>query len=77
MRTNQNFTFAALAAVGFTLATMAGRGQISTNMVPIPAGPFALGNRVAADTDIIDATPVSVTVSAFYMDKYEVNKALG
>jgi len=41
-------------------------------MVLIPAGTFTMGNSVAADTDITDAAPVSTTVSAFYMDAYEV-----
>jgi formylglycine-generating enzyme required for sulfatase activity len=35
-----------------------------------------MGNSVAADTDLTDATPVTATVSAYYMDKYEVTKAL-
>ena len=37
-------------------------------MVLIPAGAFTIGNTIAADTNITDASPVSVTVSAFYMD---------
>ena len=41
-------------------------------MVLIPAGTFTMGNSVAADTDITDATPVSTTLSAFYMDVNEV-----
>ena len=41
-------------------------------MVLIPAGTFTMGNTVAADTDITNATPVSATVSAFYMDVNEV-----
>jgi formylglycine-generating enzyme required for sulfatase activity len=45
-------------------------------MVFIPAGSFTMGNSVAADTEVVDAKPVRVTVSAFYMDKYEVTKAL-
>jgi len=40
-------------------------------MVLIPAGSFTMGNSVA-DTDITDATPISTTVSAFYMDVNEV-----
>jgi formylglycine-generating enzyme required for sulfatase activity len=37
-------------------------------MVLIPGGSFTMGNSIAADTDIIDANPTNVTVSAFYMD---------
>jgi formylglycine-generating enzyme required for sulfatase activity len=44
----------------------------SPGMVLIPAGAFTMGNSVAADTDITNATPVSTTVSAFYMDVNEV-----
>ncbi len=40
----------------------------------IPAGPFSMG-RTSGDTDS-DAPSVTVTVSAFYMGKYEVTKAL-
>lgn len=40
----------------------------------IPAGAFTMG-RTSGDTDS-DAPPVTVTVSAFYMGKYEVTEAL-
>jgi formylglycine-generating enzyme required for sulfatase activity len=40
----------------------------------IPAGAFTMG-RTSGDTDS-NAPPVTVTVSAFYMGKYEVTKAL-
>ena len=40
----------------------------------IPAGAFTIG-RTSGDS-IIDAPPVTVTVSAFFMGKYEVTKAL-
>jgi formylglycine-generating enzyme len=40
----------------------------------IPAGSFTMG-RTSGDTDS-DAPPVTVTVSAFYMAKYETSKAL-
>ena len=43
-------------------------------MALIPAGSFTMG-RTSGDTDA-DAPPVSVYVSAFYMAKYEVTKAL-
>ena len=40
----------------------------------IPAGAFTMG-RTSGDNDF-DAPPVTVTVSAFFMGKYEVTKAL-
>jgi formylglycine-generating enzyme required for sulfatase activity len=46
------------------------------DMALIPAGAFMMGNSVPEDPDITDAPPVSVYVSAFYMAKYEVTKAL-
>lgn len=36
-------------------------------MVMIPAGPFTMGN-VTGDSDILDAIPTNVQVSAFFMD---------
>jgi formylglycine-generating enzyme required for sulfatase activity len=51
----------------------------STNtMVLIPAGSFSMGNALSASGDgNSDELPVhTVNVSAFYMDKYEVTKAL-
>ena len=36
-------------------------------MVLIPAGPFTMGNSIG-DSDITDAIPTNVMVSAFYMD---------
>ena len=49
-----------------------------TNMALIPAGSFEMGNAVSASGDgFTDELPVhTVSVSAFYMDKYEVSKAL-
>jgi formylglycine-generating enzyme required for sulfatase activity len=47
---------------------------VPVDMVLIPAGAFTMG-RTSGDTDS-DAPPISVTVSAFYMGKYEVTKAL-
>ena len=41
----------------------------------IPAGAFTMG-RTSGDTDLPDAPPVTVTVSAFFVGKYEVTKAL-
>jgi formylglycine-generating enzyme required for sulfatase activity len=36
-------------------------------MAVIPGGTFMMGNSVAGDADITDATPMSTTVSAFYI----------
>ncbi|MDH4444999.1 MAG: SUMF1/EgtB/PvdO family nonheme iron enzyme [Akkermansiaceae bacterium] len=47
---------------------------VPTDMALIPAGAFTMG-RTSGDTDA-DAPPVTVTVSEFYMGKYEVTKAL-
>ena len=59
--------FLAVAAGSFFTAARPACAQ-TTGMVLIPAGAFTMGNSIAADTDITDATPVSVTVSAFLMD---------
>jgi formylglycine-generating enzyme required for sulfatase activity len=42
-------------------------------MALIPAGSFAMGDTLDGDSN---ASPVTVNVSAFYMGKYEVTKAL-
>jgi formylglycine-generating enzyme required for sulfatase activity len=49
-----------------------------TNMALIPAGSFEMGNALSASHDgDIDELPVhTVSVREFYMDKYEVSKAL-
>jgi formylglycine-generating enzyme required for sulfatase activity len=56
------------------------RGNASpTNMVLIPAGSFTMGDNLGDSTNegIYDEVPVhTVYVSAFYMDKYDVTKAL-
>jgi formylglycine-generating enzyme required for sulfatase activity len=44
-------------------------------MVQIPAGTFTMGNSIG-DTDITDANPTNVTVSAFYMDTNLVSYSL-
>jgi formylglycine-generating enzyme required for sulfatase activity len=49
-----------------------------SNMALIPAGSFAMGNVMSAsrDGDTNELPVHGVNVSAFYMDKYEVTKAL-
>ena len=47
------------------------------NMALIPAGPFTMGNCMDPGEGYSDELPLhTVYVSAFYMDKYEVTKAL-
>ncbi len=47
------------------------------NMALIPAGSFTMGNSMDASEGYPDELPLhTVYVSAFYMDKYEVTKAL-
>jgi len=41
-------------------------------MVLIPAGSFTMGNSIG-DSDILDANPTDITVSAFYMDTNLMN----
>jgi formylglycine-generating enzyme len=43
------------------------QSAIPAGMALIPAGAFTMGNSIG-DSDITDANPISVTVSAFYMD---------
>jgi len=46
-------------------------------MALIPAGSFSMGNQMASNEGSSDELPVhTVYVSAFYMDRYEVTKAL-
>ncbi len=59
--------------VNSTLATVT-VASIPADLALIPAGTFTMG-RTSGDTDS-DAPSVSVTVSAFYMGKNEVTKAL-
>jgi sulfatase modifying factor 1 len=48
-----------------------------TNMALIPAGSFTMGNCMDPNEGYYDEVPLhTVNVSAFYMDKYEVTKAL-
>jgi sulfatase modifying factor 1 len=47
---------------------------VPTNMALIPAGTFSMGDSFGENSDELPVHPVSV--SAFYMDKYEVTKAL-
>ena len=58
--------FLAVAAGSFFTAAHPICAQ-TTGMVLIPAGAFTIGNSIG-DADITDATPLSVTVSAFLMD---------
>lgn len=48
---------------------------VPPDMALIPSGNFTMG-RTTGDSDLTDAPPVTVNVSAFYMGKYEVTKAL-
>ena len=61
----------AFAATPYAIysASAATAGSVSAplGMVLIPGGAYTMGNSVG-DGDITDATPLSVTVSAFYMD---------
>jgi formylglycine-generating enzyme len=65
-----------------TAKTMFFRLAMATNVLPntagmilIPAGVFTIGNSIG-DSDIPDATPTNVTVSAFYMDTNLVSYTL-
>jgi formylglycine-generating enzyme required for sulfatase activity len=59
------------SGMSFTIST---GGGVPANMVLIPAGSFQMGDAIDGDSS---AMPVhTVTVSAFYLDKYEVTKAL-
>ena len=51
--------------------------NVPTGMVIVPGGSYTVGNLVgsAGDADIVDATPVNDTVSAFYMDANLVSYA--
>ena len=57
---------ALIAGLGLILANRV-TAQTSDGMVLIPAGSFTMGNSIG-DSDITDATPTSIYVSAFYMD---------
>lgn len=56
---------------GLTNIPAAAIGTPPPGMVLVPVGAFTMGN-VFGDADITDATPVSTTVSAFFMDVNEV-----
>jgi hypothetical protein len=57
-----------------SIAATLGLVTVPANFAYIPAGNFVMG-RTSGDTDA-DAPPVTVNVSAFFMGKYEVTKAL-
>jgi formylglycine-generating enzyme required for sulfatase activity len=64
----------AAGTVDSTLATVTVGSSTPADLALIPAGAFQMG-RTSGDTDT-NAPSVSVTVSAFYMGKNEVTKAL-
>ena len=66
--------FAAVMTVWFGETTQSG-AQSPDNMVLIPAGTFQMGD-VFNEGDPEERPLHTVFVSAFYMDKYEVTKAL-
>ena len=71
---NQQALEARLAALEQRMATD-GMAPTTDGMVLIPAGAFQMGDTFA-DKGITSEMPVhAVTVSAFYMDQYEVTKA--
>jgi len=71
---------ASLAAGSVTTATIADGsislaklgGSIPVGMVRIPGGTFTMGNSVRADTDITFASPVSTTISEFWLGIHTV-----
>jgi formylglycine-generating enzyme required for sulfatase activity len=73
-----NAQFKAAKSVLCTLVVQPGVSSTLTNMALIPGGSFEMGNALSASNDgDTDELPVhTVSVSAFYMDKYEVSKAL-
>ena len=70
----QRFTIAGVSVTVLYATTSA----TPTNMALIPAGSFEMGNTLSASNDgDTDELPVhTVSVREFYMDKYEVSKAL-
>jgi formylglycine-generating enzyme required for sulfatase activity len=48
---------------------------VPTGFALIPQGSFTMGNSVLADTDITNAPTRTVTLDAFFMNKYEVTMA--
>ena len=73
-----NAQFKAAKSVLRTLVVQPGVSSTPTNMALIPGGSFEMGNALSASNDgDTDELPVhTVSVREFYMDKYEVSKAL-
>ena len=60
----------------YRIQVIAPTNSIPANMVLIPAGSFQMGNAFANEGDSSELPVHSVFVSAFYMDKFEVQKSL-
>jgi len=68
---------AAPATQRFYRVVIPGITNVPPDMVLIPAGSFTMGNCMGSSEGYSDELPLhTVYVSAFYMDQYEVTKAL-
>jgi formylglycine-generating enzyme required for sulfatase activity len=73
VRTNGSGAFSTLSprqqitAAPYAITAGMLHDKTTPTMVLVPAGTFTMGNSIG-DSDITDAGPVSVTLSAFYMD---------
>ena len=63
----------AAGSAGATTGFRPVRGRLLNSFVEVPGGTFTMG-RILGETDI-DAPPVSVTVSAYYLQETETTKA--